>query len=78
VEAFFQFLAAAQFPEGVRPSIFLTDDGGLELAWEDSAGKEVQAAFLPSRIEIYRAADESDNEFPVNDGRAALESAFHR
>ncbi len=59
IEAFYSFLDSVQFPAGTQPSIFLTDDGGLELCWEDRNGKSIQAAFLPSHLEVYRAAEES-------------------
>src|SRR5690606_4533735 len=52
IDAFYKFLEAVQLPTGVQPSIFLTDDGGLELCWEDENGKAIQAAFLPSHVEV--------------------------
>jgi hypothetical protein len=73
VEAFFRFLDAVQFPAGVQPSIFLTDEGGLELSWEDESGKAVQAAFLPSHIETYRASDGAEHELSLRDAAAAAE-----
>ncbi len=63
-EAFFSFLAAARFPEGVQPSLFLTDEGGLELAWEEN-GEAVQVAFQPGRLELYRKGDGTDRELPL-------------
>lgn len=71
VEAFYSFLESAEFPEGIRPSIFLTDDGGLELSWEDAEGKAVQAAFLPTHLEVYRAADEFERELLLGEARVA-------
>ena len=53
VEAFFTFLAAADLPEDSQPSLFLTDDGHLELCWEDCEGKAVQLEFGPRETEIY-------------------------
>ncbi|MEQ1850485.1 MAG: hypothetical protein ABMA01_02725 [Chthoniobacteraceae bacterium] len=78
IEAFYSFLDQVQLPAGARPSIFLTDDGGLELCWEDANGKSVQAAFLPSHLEIYRAADEFERELPLGDARAAAELISQR
>ena len=39
-----------------RPSVFLTDEGGLELAWEDAMGSPVQVDFNPRGFEFYREA----------------------
>lgn len=66
-EAFFRFIDAVEFPESVRPSLFLTDEGGLELAWENVLGEAVQAAFLPWHIEVYRASDGLDETLPLSD-----------
>jgi hypothetical protein len=65
------FLRTVQFPAGVLPSIFLTDDGGLELSWEAADGSELQAAFLPGGIEIYRAADGKETELDLAHAEAA-------
>jgi len=53
LETFYRFLEAATFPQDVWPSLFLTDAGGIELSWEDSARKAVQVEFTSSEIEFY-------------------------
>lgn len=73
IEAFYSFLDAVQFPAGVQPSIFLMDDGGLELCWEDDSGKSVQAAFTPSHIELFRVADGMDVEVALGEASAAAD-----
>lgn len=78
IEAFYNFLERVDFPAGVQPSIFLTDDGGLELSWEDTGGKAVQAAFLPSHVEVYRAADELERELALGDASVAADLISHR
>ena len=65
LEGFFRFLAAAKFPVGKLPSIFLTDRGGLELAWEDSNGKAVQVEFTPQGAEFYIAAKDTEGKVQV-------------
>jgi hypothetical protein len=78
VEAFYKFLETVEFPAGVKPSIFLTDEGGLEISWEDAKGKAVQAAFLPTHIEVYRARDESERELRLGEASVAAEFISHR
>ena len=65
LEGFFRFLAAAQFPAGKVPSVFLTDRGGVELAWEDANGQAVQVEFTPQGAEFYVAATEAEGQVPV-------------
>lgn len=78
IEAFHKFLETVQFPAGSRPSIFLTDDGGLELSWENADGKALQAAFFPSRIEVYRAADDFELDLPLSEAKAAADLVSRR
>lgn len=54
VEAFFRFLETVTFSqEKPHPSVFLTDSGGIELCWEDSAGKAIQFEFKRDGIGFY-------------------------
>ncbi len=59
-EALSLFITAATFPEKKLPSVFLTDNGGLELVWEDAAGKSRQVEFKSDGIEYYLAATEEE------------------
>lgn len=60
VEAFFSFLEDVAIPADRKPSLFLTDDGHLELCWEDAEGKAVQLEFGPNETEIYFESDETE------------------
>jgi hypothetical protein len=56
LEAFHRFLEVVHFPERTPvPSVFLTDQGGLELCWETASGKAVQVAFSRDGVEYFRA-----------------------
>src|SRR6267143_4885583 len=52
LETFYRFLEQAQFPSNCTPSLFLTDNGTLELCWEDNFGKSVHFEFTPNGIEF--------------------------
>lgn len=60
LETFYRFLEQATFPTNTRPSLFLTDDGTLELCWEDLGGKAVQVEFTPSEIEFFQEASKRE------------------
>ena len=62
LDAFFRFLGKVTFPPRVVPSVFLTDEGGLELAWEDSAGHPVQVEFHSQGVGYYQAASNDEGE----------------
>jgi hypothetical protein len=70
LEAFYRFLEAAQFPQGSVPSVFLTDEGSIELCWEDQGGRALQLEFRPSDIELYIEADELEDSVPVSEAKA--------
>ncbi len=59
-----KFLELAQFAEGMIPSIFLTEDGHLELAWEDNNGHKIQVEFGNLETEVYLEANETEGTFP--------------
>jgi hypothetical protein len=69
LESFYRFLQNAQFPQGSVPSVFLTDEGTIELCWEDKRGKAVQVEFRPSDIELYVEADEVEESVPVSEAK---------
>lgn len=52
--------AYSTFP--TRPSLFMTADGNLELAWENHAGQRVEIEFFPDRFQYAIAADGIDRE----------------
>lgn len=43
-----------------NPSVFLTPNGNLELAWEDRAGNAIEIEFWPDRVEYYLEALDED------------------
>jgi hypothetical protein len=53
---FLRFLEHVNFRDGADPSIFLTDDGELELAWSDTSGKAIQLVFGPNGVEVFHEA----------------------
>src|SRR5712691_5804660 len=53
LETFFRFLESVTFPVGEKPSLFLTNEGYIELCWEDSSSKAIQIEFKPAEIEFY-------------------------
>lgn len=59
-EAFFSTLETLDVPEGAKPSLFLTDDGHLELAWRDAVGRAVQIEFGTASSELYLEAEEAE------------------
>ncbi len=52
VEALFRFLEALPTSEN-KPSVFLTDEGNVELGWENSADAAVQVEFTPDGAEYF-------------------------
>lgn len=66
LDAFFRFLKDVNFPPGRQPSVFLTDEGSLELVWEDVDGQSVQVDFRPNSIEYYCAASDEGGEAPFS------------
>lgn len=59
-----RFLAAEPaFP--TRPSLFMTQAGSLELAWEDRRGHRVEVEFLPDRFQYFVESEGGDEEGEV-------------
>lgn len=56
LNSFRKFLESIGELERANPSLFLTDEGNLEMVWEDSEGKSVQFEFQNEAIEHYREA----------------------
>ena len=67
LETFYRFLESAKFPEGSVPSVFLTDEGCIEVCWEDSASKAVQVEFRPAEIEFYVEAHQLEDSVPTSE-----------
>ena len=73
VSALVKFLERFTWPEGVTPSLFLTDRGGIEVAWEEQGGFPVQLEFHRDGIEIYREAEGAEAELAPGDVARAVE-----
>lgn len=64
--SFLLFLKQVTFREGADPSVFLTDGGELELAWEDAEGQPVQLVFGRTGIGTYTGRTGREEHHPHN------------
>lgn len=71
-EAFFDFLMIVKELKTEKPSLFLTDDGHLEICWEDESGKSIQFEFGPHETEVYLEESETELTFPNSELRNRL------
>jgi hypothetical protein len=62
--SFLLFLKAVTFREGADPSLFLTDEGELELAWEDAKGRPLQLVFGRMGITVFVESTSRDECVP--------------
>src|SRR2546426_4710700 len=69
LETFYRFLESATFPQGSKPSLFLTDAGCIELCWEDSSGKAVQVEFRSAEIEFYLEKQDLEASVPGSEAK---------
>lgn len=61
VKALERFLDAdPRFP--TRPSLFMTQGGALELAWEDLSGRRIEVEFLPDAYLYYAETERGEDE----------------
>jgi hypothetical protein len=63
-EALLTALEVLEFPAGVTPSLFLTDDGHYELAWKDQNDGAIQLEFGPSEFEIFIESNGIEESHP--------------
>lgn len=75
-EMFFEALKLLQIPEGAKPSVFLTDDGHMELAWKDAEGRAAQIEFGPREFEVYNEATGADASFTYDRLPGVIEQYF--
>lgn len=61
-----RFLEQVSFRKDANPSVFLSDDGELQLAWNDTDGKAVQLLFGPNSIEVFHEARMREESLPLN------------
>ncbi len=69
LETFYRFLESARFPEGSMPSVFLTDEGCVEVCWEDLDRKAVQVEFRSTEIEFYVEAQQLEDSVPASEAK---------
>lgn len=69
LETFYRFLESATFPAGSTPSVFLTDEGCIEVCWEDLKRKAVQVEFRPTEIEFYVEAQQLEDSVPASEAK---------
>ena len=67
LEMFYRFLETVTFPEDAKPSLFLTDEGWIELYWSDASGKAVQVEFRSAEIEFYLEDQEAEGSVPSSE-----------
>lgn len=75
-EMFFEALNLLRIPEGVRASVFLTDEGHMELAWKDAEGRAAQIEFGPREFEVYNEATGADATFTYDLLPGVIEKYF--
>lgn len=68
----FRALEQIEFPEGSRPSLFLTDEGHCELAWRDAEGGKIQIEFGPREFEVYLENERVEETHPNAELAAVL------
>jgi hypothetical protein len=67
LETFYRFLEVVKFPNAIQPSVFLTDEGWIELCWSDRSGKAVQVEFRSIEVEFYVEAEELEGAIRTAD-----------
>lgn len=72
----FRALERIEFPDAVRPSLFLTDEGHCELAWRDDEGGAIQLGFGPREFEVYLESAGIEETHPNADLETVLARYF--
>lgn len=67
LSAFLRFLKQVTFRKGADPSVFLSDDGELQVAWNDESGQAVQLLFGPKTIDVFHEAKRRDDSVALNE-----------
>lgn len=70
--AFLLYLQHAIFPAGAEPSVFLTDNGELELVWEDARQHSIQLTFGSQGIDLFHDRGEAAEERRVTHREAPV------
>jgi hypothetical protein len=67
LETFYRFLESITFSANANPSLFLTDEGFIELCWEDQLSKAIQVEFRSAGIEFYVEANQLEDSVPTTE-----------
>ncbi|MAS97243.1 MAG: hypothetical protein CMO55_28970 [Verrucomicrobiales bacterium] len=62
-DRFFEALEKLRIPKDSKASVFLTDEGNLELVWLDDADEQVQIEFGPKDFEVYIEGSGIDDQY---------------
>ena len=58
----------------VRPSVFLTREGNLQLGWEDKSSKAVEVEFLPDHIEVFIESSNEEGTLRIEDAKKLFQN----
>lgn len=75
--AMLRFLEHVDFRVNADPSVFLSDDGELQIAWNDENGLAVQILFGPGSIEVFHEAQRREESLPLTAYRKLAEEFSH-
>jgi hypothetical protein len=64
--AFHRFLKVSTFPASSTPSIFLSKEGGLGLAWEDESDRAIEVTILADRVDYFRESLGEEDSVPTD------------
>lgn len=67
LSAFLRFLRAVNFRDGADPSVFLSNDGEVQLAWSDAHGHAIQLLFGPEEIGVFHEGQKRDDIVALNE-----------
>jgi hypothetical protein len=67
LQNFASFLSDARFRTGNPPSLFLTDSGHLELAWEARDGSVMNASFTPAGASYFFEGSNEEGEVSASE-----------
>ena len=63
-ESMLKALEILVFPPAAQPSLFLTDNGYFEVAWNDGQGRAIQIEFGPNEFELFVEAEGIEGTYP--------------
>jgi hypothetical protein len=73
-KALFIFMRYAPINVSSRPSIFMSEDGGLELAWDDANNNDVRVEFGPSRVAYWFSGTGNEGSVEISETQTLAEN----